>query len=443
MSIKQIISFFAPESYQELNEYETTEQRTKRLKKLRLQVFISATLGYGFYYVCRLSLNVIKKPLIDNHILTETQLGIVGSALFFSYAIGKFVNGFLVDRSNIRRFMAIGLFVSAIINLSMGFIDSFILFTVLWGLNGWFQSMGAPPAIVSMSRWFNNKERGTYYGFFSASHNLGEAFTYIFTALLVSYAGWQWGFVGAFAAGIFGIAIILIWLHDSPQAKRLPPVMASASKKEIGKLQLEVLKMPAIWILAISSSLMYVSRYAITSWGILFLQEHRGYDAVYASFIISISSISGIFGNIFSGWVSDKFFSSSRNVPALIFGLLNTLSIAVFLLVPDGYVWVEYLAMVVFGFSIGVLICYLAGLMAVDIVPKSVSGAAIGVVGVASYIGAGLQDIISGRLIEMGKTTVGNQVVYDFSSISVFWIGAALLSVLLCLLIWRTKPKEE
>src|SRR5690606_25448957 len=111
-------------------------------------------------YVCRLSLNVIKKPLIDHHILTESELGIVGSALFFSYAVGKLVNGFLVDRSNIRRFMALGLLVSALINLSMGFINSFFLFTLLWGINGWFQSMGAPPAIVSISRWFNNKERG-------------------------------------------------------------------------------------------------------------------------------------------------------------------------------------------------------------------------------------------------------------------------------------------
>jgi len=441
--LNKLLSFFAPEPKKELDAQEMPEHREKRMKKLRLQVFLSATFGYGFYYVCRLSLNVIKKPLIDHHILTETQLGIVGSALFFSYAVGKFVNGFLVDRSNIRRFMALGLFVSAIINLSMGFISSFVLFAILWGLNGWFQSMGAPPAIVSMSRWFNNRERGTYYGFFSASHNIGEAFTYIFTALLVSYAGWQWGFVGAFVAGILGIVIILLWLHDTPESKGLPPVMASATKKDIGKLQLEVLKNPAIWVLAISSSLMYISRYAITSWGMFFLQEHRGYGAVHASFIISISSISGIFGNIFSGWVSDKFFKSSRNIPALIFGLLNTFSIAMFLLVPNGYIWAEYVAMAVFGFSIGVLICYLAGLMAVDIVPKSVSGAAIGVVGVASYLGAGLQDIISGRLIEKGKTVVGKTIVYDFGTISIFWIGSALLSVLLCLLIWRAKPKEE
>ena len=43
----------------------------KRYSRLRWQVFLSATIGYGIYYVCRLSLNVVKKPLVDSGALTE------------------------------------------------------------------------------------------------------------------------------------------------------------------------------------------------------------------------------------------------------------------------------------------------------------------------------------------------------------------------------------
>src|SRR5690606_27394989 len=89
-------------------------------KKLKWQFFISATLGYGIYYVCRLSINVVKKPIVDSGFLTESELGVIGSALFFSYAFGKLVNGFLADHSNIRRFMGVGLLVSALMNLVMG-----------------------------------------------------------------------------------------------------------------------------------------------------------------------------------------------------------------------------------------------------------------------------------------------------------------------------------
>ena len=106
----------------------TTEEQQSLYKKLKWQVFISATLGYGLYYVCRLSLNVVKKPIVDSGLLTESELGIIGSALFFSYAIGKLANGFLADHSNIRRFMSTGLFISALVNLIMGFTSSFIFF---------------------------------------------------------------------------------------------------------------------------------------------------------------------------------------------------------------------------------------------------------------------------------------------------------------------------
>ena len=44
--------------------------------------------------------------------------------------------------------------------------------------------------------------------------------------------------------------------------------------------------------------------------------------------------------------------------------------------------------------------------MAVDIAPRTASGAALGVVGIASYIGAGLQDVMSGVLIEGNKHVV-------------------------------------
>lgn len=105
-----------------------------------------------------------------------------------------------------------------------------------------------------------------------------------------------------------------------------------------------------------------------------------------ASFIISICPVCGIVGTIFSGVISDKLFGGCRNVPALIFGLMNVLALSLFLLVPGVHFWIDVLAMVLFGLGIGVLICFLGGLMAVDIAPRNASGAALGVVGIASYI---------------------------------------------------------
>ena len=407
-----------------------------RALRLRWQVFLSATVGYGIYYVCRLSLNVVKKPIVDAGVLTESELGMIGSALFLTYAVGKFVNGFLADRVNIRRFMSLGLLVAALVNLILGFTVSTWVFIVLCGVNGWAQSMGAPAGVVAQSRWIPDRQRGRFYGVWSASHNIGEALTFILVAAVVSAAGWQWGFRAAGLLGVAGAVMLALLLRDSPQSCGLPAPDVEAAKEEekksVWEHQKEVLRNPAIWMLALASAFMYISRYAVNSWGVFYLEAERGYTTLEASSIISISSICGIVGTVVSGFVSDWFFKGSRNAPATIFGLMNVLGLWLFLFGPQSHACM-IASMVVFGLAIGALICYLGGLMAVDIASKKSSGAALGVVGIASYLGAALQDLVSGMTIEAGKASGSG---YDFSVVSWFWLGAAILSVIFTIVVW-------
>ena len=103
--------------------------------------------------------------------------------------------------------------------------------------------------------------------------------------------------------------------------------MSETETADFNKAQRQVLMMPAIWILALSSAFMYISRYAINSWGVFYLKQ-KGYSTLDASFIISICPVCGIIGTMFSGVISDKLFGGRRNVPALIFGLMNVLHFA-------------------------------------------------------------------------------------------------------------------
>ena len=431
-------------------------------KKLRWQSFIAGTVGYSLYYVCRTSLNVVKKPILESGALDATQLGVIGSALLFAYAIGKFVNGFLSDHSNIKRFMAAGLAVSAVANLLVGILGFangggivgnmvlFVAFAVMWGVNGWSQSMGAPPAIIALSRWYPLSKRGTYYGFFSASHNLGEFLSFLFVGAVVGFFGWQWGFVGSSVAGVLGVLTIVLLMHDTPESKGLPPIEeltgeeTPGTPRDHGKtsdLQRSVIRNPLVWVLALSSAFMYISRYAINGWGVLFLQEAKGFSDVEAISVVSINALLGILGTVLSGWFSDKLFKGDRKVPALIFGVLNAAALALFFYGGNA-MWVNVLSMVLFGIAIGVLICFLGGLMAVDIVPRKATGAALGVVGMTSYIAAGIQDVASGWLIDSNITVAADGVKhYDFGPVAIFWLAAAVISFLLPLLN-RGKVKE-
>ena len=71
----------------------------------------------------------------------------------------------------------------------------------------------------------------------------------------------------------------------------------------------------------------------------------------------------------------------------------------------------------------------LGGLFALDIAPKRAAGAAMGFIGVFSYIGAALQDQISGHLIEGGITMIDGVRHYDFSNVIWFWIGSSIVVI--------------
>lgn len=96
-----------------------------------------------------------------------------------------------------------------------------------------------------------------------------------------------------------------------------------------------------------------------------------------------------------------------------------------------------------FGFTICNLITFLGGLMAVDIAPKQATGATMGLIGIASYAGAGIQELISGFLINDKKVIVNQVATYDFSIARYFWFGAALLSAIIALLVWDAKKRGD
>src|SRR5690606_35818316 len=170
------------------------EEIDRLFKSTRWRVMFAITIGYGLIYTCRLAIGMAKPSMIDQGIFTPAEFGVIGSALFYTYALGKLSNGFLADHANIRLFLTIGFLMSALCNVGMGLSDTVLMATVMWGLNGWFQGFGAPGSVVAMTAWFSNKERGRAYGLWSTAHSLGEGLTFFVIGAVVAYFGWRWGF---------------------------------------------------------------------------------------------------------------------------------------------------------------------------------------------------------------------------------------------------------
>lgn len=427
------------------------QEKIDRLyKKYRLHVMLAITVGYGLAYPLRLALNVVKKPLIDSGIFTAMDLGNIGSALLYAYALGKLTNGFLADHANVKRFFAFGVLISALLNIAMGWSAVLLVWIVIWGLNGWFQGFGAPTGAVSISNWFSNKERGLIYGIWSTAHAIGEGLTFLVSSTIVALWGWQAGFFGPGIFGIFVAISIFLILKDRPQTLGLPSVadwkndhgISDSKSMKTSSAQFQILKMPSVWILGLSSAAMYMTRYAINSWGILYLQEAKGYTLIESGAILSLNTFAGIIGCVAFGFISDKFFAARRPPVTLIFGIIEILALFVIFFGPSGNVILLTAAFFVYGFTLSGLLAVLGGLFAIDIAPKKAAGAAMGFIGIFSYVGAGLQDQISGFLIDSNSTIIEGTIIYNFNPVIIYWIGSSIISMILAATLWRAKVRD-
>jgi OPA family sugar phosphate sensor protein UhpC-like MFS transporter len=416
-------------------------------RRHRVRVMLAITLGYGFIYTCRLGLSIVKKPLIDNGIFSVEELGLIGAALFYGYAAGKFINGFLADYFPPRYFFAGAIFLSALVNLLMGTSTLLWLSVGLWAINGYVQGMAAPSAVVSITNWFTLQERGRCYGIWNASHSIGEGMTFYVIAAIVAAYGWRYGFI---APGILCIGVaawVFAFLRNAPTTVGLPSVREwqgdpapATTEKTTWRSQRVIFSIRAIWVVALASALMYVTRYAINSWGILYLQEVRGYSLVDAGFFMAVNTIAGIAGSIAYGFISDKLFSARRPPANLLFAMVEVGALLLIFFGPQNSLMLG-LAFALYGATLSGLMAAIGGLFAVDIAPRGATGAAMGFVGVFSYVGAATQEFVTAMLINKGNAADGAQL-YDFDAAILFWIGSSIASMLLAATLWKTQVRD-
>lgn len=145
-------------------------------KRLRWQVFLGIFIGYAGYYLLRKNFSLAMPALIEQG-FSKAELGIALSAVSIAYGFSKFVMGTVSDRSNARIFLTVGLILTAVVNLLLGFVpfftSSILIMFILLFLNGWFQGMGWPPSGRVLVHWYSVSERGSKTAIWNVAHNIG------------------------------------------------------------------------------------------------------------------------------------------------------------------------------------------------------------------------------------------------------------------------------
>ena len=144
-----MLSFF--KTRKDLPLIEASSEKIRAIyKKHQWQVFFGLVLGYAMFYVVRAGTRCGEKTYAGCRYRNHRGTRFNGFCVLLYLRICKFSNGFLSDYANIGRFMSISLIASSFVCIFMGMSTASLFFILLWGINGWFQSVGSAPSCLHL-----------------------------------------------------------------------------------------------------------------------------------------------------------------------------------------------------------------------------------------------------------------------------------------------------
>jgi len=438
----------------------TAEERKLWLREF-LKTFFVIFIVYAGMYLIRNNFKAAGPLLISQNGFTTTQLGIIGVAFSFTYAIGKTLLGYVVDGRNAKRIMSFLLVLAAIIVGIMGIMllengHYGPVFIILWGLNGFFQAPGGPASYSTISRWTPNKQRGRWLGYWNVSHNIGGAVAGILAL---------WGantFFGGNVAGMFIVpAIIAIGIgifgmffgKDDPEElgwddattiweePEAPEDVASAgmSKGEIFKKF--VVRNPMVWILATANIFVYIVRIGIDNWVPVYSSQVLGFTASQAVQTLFYFEMGAILGSVSWGLISD-FLKGRRMATALISVVLEFFAIYIYSVVQTPaamYAILFFLGWLVFGPQL------LIGVSVIGFVPKNAASVTNGIVGTFAYLfGDSLAKVGLGMIADptgSGLNILGHTLHGWNATFGIFYVSLAIGGILMLIVAFAEEKK--
>ena len=390
-----------------------SEEQYKIFVKHAWSVLFAFSILYCFLYCGRQNLSFALPAMMREEGWTELQLGILSSVQFWTYAMGHLVNGRLGEIVGLNKLIMVGMVLSAIMNVLIGFQNSLLLIAIIWGINGYVQSMLWSPGMALLANWWPGSKRGFAIGFANAFSGLGS----VITAFVVSASfgifvnfGWRAAFVGSGIVMLLVVFIYPFFSKEKPSNINLPEYVDSIEEREENDQELKsiieekgrlypyfyLLKQWKfdLWMIIIACS--SIARYGLLTW----------IPTYYVS-VFNVDIESGIMGSIVCPlgmaagalvipWISDKVWSQNRLPWVIISSLASALTVFAFFNTSSGIV--ASLLLFTSGFFI-YGINSLVWTFATDVGGRIFGGTATGILDCAAYIGASVQAIFFGSVL--------------------------------------------
>ncbi len=278
------------------------EKKEKNSLKLFLMISVLG-LAYFFSNFHRLSLGVVSDVIQTDFGLTTTQLGLLGSALFYPYAVMQLPSGMIADKVATNKLITFSCVLTALSTILFSTAKSFPILVVARMMAGVGTALVYVPALAAIRRQFGDTIFGTMTGIMVSMGQLGAVCASAPLKFLTHFFGWRKSF---FVIGVITVVLsIACWfLIVDPKE----PSTRNAPKQSAWKMVLQPFAISIIlWFFMTGGS-----RLSFQSlWGGRFFTEALAMSPEKSSLMLMCISIGCIVGASILGSISDKIGSVS------------------------------------------------------------------------------------------------------------------------------------
>lgn len=344
-------------------------------------------------------LGVVGEKIRVEWSLSDTALGLLGTAFTLIYAFVGLPLGRLSDSFSRTKILGVGVFVWSLMTAASGVCKNFVqLFIVRLGV-GVGEASCAPAAASLIGDLFPASKRSNAMSVFMMGLPLGLAGSYLLGGLIEKKWGWQATFYIAAVPGI--VLAALAWFLHEPQRGASETHNIGAAKRP-GWAPLLVLSIPTMIPIILSGALHNFNMYAIGSFLASFLIRYHEVSlqkaANIATVVYGLSGIPGLlFGGMAADWLTRKYANGRMLLSAATF--LGAVPLTYFALVQPPGSTTGFL--VLMGAGICLMYVYYAATYSTiqDLVEPSLRGTAMAIYFFAMYLlGASFGPVATGML---------------------------------------------
>lgn len=314
---------------------ESLSLQEKKHRGAQRRLILLTWIIYMVVYFGRSNLSVALTPLEEALGSTKAAVGLLGSVFFWAYAGGKLLNGYLGDFANNKQMVFLGTLGAGLCNLAMGLVNHLWAMLVIWGLNGFMQSMIWCNIAKMYVSWLPPERRGSASVVLSTSMMGGFLLGYGGCGLIIRYLSWEWLFIiPGITLGVTALAWQLLTKNKAGEAGFTDYSHCTDEAPGAGegsptqRMPLGTFLVSTGILLAVAGCLAQGSvKEGIGVWSPIMLQNIFHLSVSDASFMMLLSPAVNLVGVLLSGFLHKKT-SLSAETLALLFMGAGTLAIA-------------------------------------------------------------------------------------------------------------------